>query len=407
MVRELQSKFIKTTMLVVTLLLVLFLAAMNLLNLYLSRSESRSRIGRISEESLAAFAPDAKAGRAPGGNEQLRQEPGHYFCARVSDDGTILRIDLDHAGGLTEEQAAALIDQVKTKKTGRTGSYMYSVQQRGDGTLLYTFLDISSETGGIVRVLLVTCVLGAVLWVLVFLLVLALSRRAIRPIAENVEKQRQFITNAGHELKTPLAVITANVDAQELHTGKSRWLENIRSQALRLSDLTRQMLTLAKTDESGGAAFTSTTFDASADLRDTAEVFRESAALKRMELVLHVEDGIRIHFDREQFRQMLELLFDNAVKYGKEGGALDVSFRRERRKALLKISNDCDALPDCDPDRLFERFYRADVSRSRSTGGSGIGLAVVRAVAESAGGRAGCRYEGADRITFEVELPQA
>ena len=233
-----------------------------------------------------------------------------------------------------------------------------------------------------------------------------LSRRAIAPIAENIKRQRQFITDAGHELKTPLAVILSNVDVQELHGGKSKWLDNIRSQALRLSDLTKQMLVLSKMDESGSSSFASTTFDASAVMQDTVRIFRESASLRGMQINTEIDPGIQITFSREQYQQMLELLMDNAVKYGKEDGEISVSMHANRKTVRMTFSNKCEELPDIEPNRLFDRFYRADTSRSRQTGGSGIGLAVVRAIAENSGGKANVYFRPDNVIEFVIEIPR-
>ena len=275
-----------------------------------------------------------------------------------------------------------------------------------DGSVSYAFLDVSQEMDAMLRIMLITALLGAALWFLILIIVFILSKKAIAPIAENIEKQRLFITNAGHEFKTPLAVIISNVDVQELHGGKTKWLENIRTQALRLSDLTKQMLTLAKMEETGTSAFTSTTFDASQVLEETIRIFQESAAIRGIRVQTDVEAGVEMHFPKDQYRQLLELLLDNAVKYGKENGFLSAALHADRKMVHLTFKNDCEALPDVDPDRLFDRFYRPDLSRNRNTGGSGIGLAVVRAIAEQGGGSAKAHFLENQVVEFAVELPR-
>lgn len=431
MVRELQRRFIKVTMLVVTILLVIFLAVMNIVNFALSRRDSRAVLSRIADRDAYQLrmpgAPDGgnapggpEDGNAPGGPDDVggagaAERPdmardaegslGVYFTATVNENGDVIYSDLSHASDLTEEDITPLLQSASEHETGRTGSYMYRTTLQEDGCVTYAFLDISRETEAIARILLVTAAVGIGTWFLVLLLVIFLSRRAIAPIAKNIEKQRQFITDAGHELKTPLAVIISNVDVQELHGGKTKWLENIRSQALRLSDLTKQMLTLSKMDESGASTFVSTTFDASQAMLDTVGVFRESASLRGMQISTQIEPDIQITFSREQYQQMLELLLDNAVKYGKEGGEISASLHADRRMVRMKFSNPCEQLPDIEPDRLFDRFYRADTSRSRQTGGSGIGLAVVRAIAEHSGGKANAYFRSDNVIEFVIELP--
>ena len=303
---------------------------------------------------------------------------------------------------LSDGEAAIRLQEER----GSVDGYLYYASQDPDGSVSYAFLDISQETASLIRIGLITAMLGVALWLLILVLVVFLSKKAIAPIAENMEKQRLFITNAGHEFKTPLSVIVSNVDVQELHGGKTKWLDNIRAQALRLSDLTKQMLTLAKMDESGTFAFTSTTFDASQILEDTIGVFRESASLRGIRIQTRIEAGVQMHFPKDQYQQLLELMLDNAVKYGKENGFLSVALSAERKMVQLTFRNDCDMLPEADPDQLFDRFYRPDSSRSRNTGGSGIGLAVVRAIAQQGGGSAQAKYLPDQIIEFVIELPK-
>ncbi len=454
MVKDLQRKYIKTTMLVVTILLAVFLVLVNILNYSLTRSDSRERLNQIAAENVRSM---------PGENQDTRtiaepgmdlpsgrgHNPGSYFVARLNASGAVTFYDLTHDASMTFDGMIALINQADAafapqatgetesdppvppgeegkpgeaappvpkggdgakapslqEKIGRADGYLYYAAGQMDGTVSYAFLDISQETQSMIRIILITAVLGALLWLLILVIVIFLSKRAIAPIAENIEKQRLFITNAGHEFKTPLAVIVSNVDVQELHGGKTKWLDNIRTQALRLSDLTKQMLTLAKMEESGTTAFTAVTFDAAQVLEDTIRIFRESASLRGIRIQTDVEQGVQIHFPKEQYQQMLELLLDNAVKYGKENGCLSIALHAERKQIHLSFQNDCEKLPEVDPDQLFDRFYRPDSSRNRNTGGSGIGLAVVRAIAQQQGGSAKAQYLPNEVIVFDIELP--
>ena len=507
MVKELQQKFIKNTMLVVTVLLVIFLVVLNVVNYFLSRRDSLSALDRILARSEVqvpgdrdgGILPDSlKPGEAPelSSPDTLDGLPGFYFVARVNPEGAVVFSDLTHSGGLLADDMIALLqkaddgfdvkvtgeteseypglapaegmagpsempgsaqdragdrretvagepvsgdatsgeavsgeapsgeaahevpaseDVVKKRLqedtwkrvTGTAGDYLFRAAEDTDGSVTYAFLNVSRERDSLLRILLVTIAVGVCAWLLILLLVVYMSRRAIAPIAENIQRQRRFITDAGHELKTPLAVILTNVDAQELHEGKTKWLANIRSQALRLSDLTKQMLLLSKMDESGADAFVSTTFDASQLLEDTVRLFQESAFLRGIRIRTEIEPAVQISFSRERFQQMAELLLDNAVKYGKENGTLSVSLVSTRKSVRMSFRNDCEELPDIDPDRLFDRFYRADTSRSRNTGGSGIGLAVVRAVAEHNGGKAHAIFHPDNSIEFLIELQAA
>ncbi len=496
MVHDLQRKFIKTTMLVVTILLIAFLAVMNIVNDMLSRRESISALDELMARSVSQMpgqlaegrgpepapdsapreaaapeefvpAPDSAPREAAAPERPDGQEfnPGLYFVAHADSGGAVTFSDLTHAGDLEWSVMIALLQQAgafgievtgetetetmrgyvaeapgndpqapgeepdgvqaevpgekaqapgkepggvpgtaESSVTGRAGSYMYRADRMEDGSVVYVFLDVTLQMNAAVRILLVTAAVGAAAWILILLLVIYLSGRAIAPVAESIENQRRFITDAGHELKTPVAVILANVDAQELHEGKTKWLENIRAQSLRLSDLTRQLLILSRMEETGTKKAVSTHIDISMLLQETVRAFYESASARGMRIQTQIEPDVRILFSQEQFRQMTELLMDNAVKYGKENGEISVSLERERHCVRMTFGNDCEELPDVDPDRLFERFYRADTSRSRQTGGSGIGLAVVRAIAVQNGGKAYARFTEDARIEFVIEL---
>ncbi|HCI73760.1 MAG TPA: hypothetical protein DHV42_04370 [Lachnospiraceae bacterium] len=475
MVNELKRKFIKTTMLVVTILLVVFLASVNLLNITLARRDAQASLNQIAARDLrsvpGAIAEDGIApepARVPDeGNLSFEERKGRgedlgkYFIVRISQSGAVIFCDLTHDADMDYEGMIALVNEAdvpfaakatgETETEGKNGSagfgrildperqpdpiekrdpdekgeqlpdaegntpreangrvsgHLFHAIQQKDGSVSYAFLDIRQDNASALRILLITAALGAVLWILILLVVIFLAKKAIAPIAANIEKQRQFITNAGHEIKTPLAVIVSNVDVQELHGGKTKWLDNIRTQALRLSDLTKQMLTLAKMEESGTAAFTSVTFDASQALEETVRVFRESALLRGIQIQTKIDPDVSICYPREQYQQMVELLMDNAVKYGKENGILSVTLHEERKTVSLFFRNDCEALPEIDPDQLFDRFYRSDSSRSRQTGGSGIGLAVVRAIASQGGGSAHAHFLPDQVIEFRIVIPK-
>ncbi len=352
----------------------------------------------------AGSNPPAEAGSTPPG-EAGSNSPAEAGSTPPGEAGNNPPAASD--SGVPSGGGAAPLEEGETvprEARGTVDGYMYYASQMADGSVLYAFLNISEQIEATIRIILITIALGAALWFLILLVVVFLSKKAIAPIAESIEKQRQFITDAGHEIKTPLAVIVSNVDVQELHSGKTKWLDNIRAQALRLSDLTKQMLTLSKMEESGSSVFVATTFDASKELEEMVRIFREPASLRGIAVRTDIEPGVQIHFSKEQFQQMAELLLDNAMKYGKEHGFLSVSLHGEKRTILLSFKNDCDKLPDIDPDRLFERFYRSDSSRSRQTGGSGIGLAVVRAIAEHGGGYAKAHFLPDNVIEFEIQM---
>ena len=229
----------------------------------------------------------------------------------------------------------------------------------------------------------------------------------IRPMVESYSKQKRFITDASHEIKTPLAVIDAANEVQEIESGESEWTQSIHEQVARLTALTERLVFLARMDEDS-AGFTMTSIDLSETVDKAAAPFESVAVSRGKRLSTSIASGVLAHADAAAVAQVVELLLDNATRYASEGSVIELSLRAVSRgqgkgAAELVVSNAVDELPEGDLDRLFDRFYRADVSRSSKTGGSGVGLSVVRAIAEAHGGSASVCGRG-NQITFTVRL---
>lgn len=235
------------------------------------------------------------------------------------------------------------------------------------------------------------------------LLVIALSKRAIRPIAENLAKQKQFVTAAGHEIKTPLAIILANTEAMELHNGESKWSKNIRKQTERLSGLMKNLLTLARMEE-GTAPVVMADLDMSKLTKEVADSFAESAKLKQIKLQAKIASDIKLYANREEMTQLLAILLDNAVKYSVEQADIVLTLAKRGKEVMLSCENTCEKLPDVEVDRLFDRFYRSDAARTQKSGGYGIGLSVARAIVQNHKGEITAEYKDGNRIVFKVEL---
>ena len=411
MIRALQKKFVVTAMIAVTVLLLVVLGALNVFNAvsntrqtefllddlghqaaFFPRTEDDTLPPAAAEPEPASGAPGTPAEGQPGPFEPGRRrgfldEPmdentrmsALYFVADLDDQGRVLRTDVSHIASVTEEEAAELARGLDLTQTGGSaGSYRYKVFSRPGGGYRIVFLDSAARRNAVMRVALLSLLLGSVSWLLMLALVMALSRRAIRPIAENMERQRQFVTDAGHELKTPVAIILANVDAMEMRGGESKYSRNIRSQAVRLSELMKNLLTLARVDEYS-VLEQPQRLDFSSLCREVFLPFREAAELKHIRYDMDLSDGLELMGDRNLLSQLCSILADNAVKYCPEEGAIRVSLRTENRRVCLRVSNTVTEVPDLE--RIFDRFYRADSSRNQKSGGFGIGLSAAQTIA--------------------------
>lgn len=290
--------------------------------------------------------------------------------------------------------------------SGFSGNYRYTAAVQGDETT-YVFVDCSRELASFRSFLSASVAIGCIGWLAVLAIVAVASGAVIRPMVESYSKQKRFITDASHEIKTPLAVIDAANEVQEIESGESEWTQSIHEQVARLTALTERLVFLARMDE-GSAGFTMAAIDLSEAVDKAAAPFESVAVSCGKRLSMSIASGVRAHADAAAVAQVVELLLDNATLYASEGGVIELSLRAVSRgagkdAAELVVANAADDLPEGDLDRLFDRFYRADVSRNSKTGGSGVGLSVVRAITEAHGGSATVSSHD-HQIAFTVRL---
>lgn len=455
MVKTLQKKFIITAMIAITVLLVVTLGAVNVFNISRLQNEMNNTLTMLVENDgmrpgdnvgnpqLATVTdgmpeppvtdgadqtrmelpvpetgatdnqpepPEAKNDKRPNlFNPEISEDmamAARYFLVRFDMDGKIVYTDVNNISSVDEVAANAYAREVYAsgKTSGKKEEFRYRVQASKDGRgTNIVFLNVSSDRQSILAVLLISSLIFVVGWGLMLLLVIALSKRAIRPIAENLEKQKQFVTDAGHEIKTPLAIILANTEAMELHNGESKWSKNIRKQTERLSGLMKNLLTLARMEE-GTVPVVMADLDMSKLTKEVADSFVESAKLKQIELQTKIASDIKLHANREAMTQLLTILLDNAIKYSIEQADIVLTLAKRGKEVTLCCENTCEKLPDVEADRLFDRFYRSDAARTQKSGGYGIGLSVARAIVQNHKGKISAEYKDGNRIVFKVEL---
>lgn len=328
-----------------------------------------------------------------------------YFWVRFNESGEAIEIDTSHIAAVSEtiagNMAADIYGTSHTK--GYKSSYRYYVKEMETGGTLILFKDCSSDLSNSIKLLRNSFILMFVCLIAMFILVWTMSGHAVYPVVESLEKQKRFITDAGHELKTPLAVISANVDVIELDNGKSEWTQSIKNQVNRMTALVKNMLTLSRMEEENVKLIFSD-IDLSSILMETAKSFEAVAESSGKKYSIDIESGVHIKGDKNSMTQLASLLIDNAMKYSSDEGNISVRMNKGRH-IEFEVSNTCDNMPDGDLDRLFDRFYRADTSRNRKSGGYGIGLSVARAIAVSHGGNIEAIRDGDDIIRFLVMLP--
>jgi hypothetical protein len=412
MIWKLQKKFITITALCLLAVMVVLLVGINAANVAQVNSDSDQLLRMLSDN--GGKFPDEKKHKRPFELELTpeTQFRTRYFTVRAganagADGKPALEVlDSTHIAALTEEEileyAAAVAVSASVK--GTMGNYRYMVTANSDGSRFMVFLDCQESIRSIRNFILLSVVVGLVCMVVVTALVWVFSRRAIKPTIDAVERQKQFITDAGHEIKTPLSIILANTEVLELEQGESQWTSSIRNQVTRLNVLVRNLLELSRLDEVTQEMLEFAEVNVSELLESAVDAFAAPMQTRGLTCLEGIEAGVVIRADQQCLSQLMSILLDNAVKYARDNSQVEVELHTSGKRVELSVYNVCQHVPE-DLDRLFERFYRADESRSRKTGGYGIGLSVARGIAQAHKGRIyaeGCR-EG---IRFVVVLPR-
>ena len=440
MVNKLRKKFVITAMLSLLLILVIMIAVINIVNVVQVISDADDMLqvlyenggyfpGMMAAGRDPADAPDGERIQFQEGEQQdkvpipRQNDPfafqhlknmhsaempyqSRYFWVKYDSTGTVTETDIRHIATITEDSAVTYASSVyeSGREKGFLHSYRYRAGQNDDSSYMIIFADLSGQLINIYRLLGQSLLIGAIALIAMFVLVFLFSGQAGAPVVESLEKQKRFITDAGHELKTPLAVISANIDVLELEAGKSEWTGSIRNQIKRMNSLVKNLLTLSRMDEERMHVVYSD-FDMSAAVKETALSFEAVAESKSKKYRMDIEDGIHLTGDKNAIVQLSSLLLDNAIKYSSDNGYIHILLSKDKN-IVLEVSNTSDCIPQGNLDRLFDRFYRADSSRSRESGGYGIGLSVAQAIAQSHGGRIEALRDGDKIIRFVVTLPK-
>lgn len=304
----------------------------------------------------------------------------HFLCF-ANAEGMLMR--LDGTENYTEDDAQTMLDYVleKGKTDGWYGSLQYFRKDYDRGTLV-VFSDRSAEQLLLHKVLLVSILVFLLMEGVVFLLTMILTKRAMRPMQETFERQRQFISDAGHELKTPLTIISANVDILHDEIGENKWLSYIQSQAERMRVLVGEMMNLTKL-EMGDKEKDFVDFSLSEAVSGAALPFEGQAFEQEKQLELEIQEDISYHGNPDQIKQLVGIFMDNALKYSKEHGEIRVTLQQVQNKKTLKVYNTGKGIPESEKEKIFQRFYRNDASRARATGGYGLGLSIAQSIADA------------------------
>lgn len=378
MIKQLQRRFIGVSMLAATLMMILLLGTVNGLAHY--------GMIRGLDYTLQTLVKRESVPKEDLLDKHIPPDSGRFarrnFSVTFDEANRVKRVDMTNDMGITEEEATAFAGDALTDgaERGFTGEYRYRIHALDTGTKVF-LLDYSLERDMVNNFFFISVGVLAGALFLVFGLLKLMMKPAIRPVVESYEKQKRFITDAGHELKTPLAIISADAEVLELETGQSEWAKSIHTQVNRLKTLTEELVALSRMDEDT-PHFTVSVLSLSDLVSDVVAGFEPAFAVKNRHLVTDIEERMMVSGDHDSLEKLVSILLDNALKYADGPGAVSVCLKPMGKRARLTVSNPAMELEPGRHDEFFDRFYRADPSRNRETGGYGIGLAIARSAVE-------------------------
>lgn len=412
MIKQLQKRFILAAMLSLTLVLTVIIGSGSFMNYYAIISQADETLttlvennGTFPKDSVEEYLAAKKAFLCGAGEPP--PDISYYFIVFMSETGQPLSINLRNIMKVDDETAVSYADSVWNtgKTTGFLDGYRYlrADAQGQDGELLI-FLDCEQKLLSFQNFLFTSLLTSLVGLFAVCILLMILAKGIVRPISESYEKQKRFITDAGHELKTPLTIISADADVLEMQQGSNEWLTDIRIQTERLSRLTHDLIFLAKMEE-GNKAVHVKEFSISDVAEQSVQAFQSLAKVQQKEFSSQIQPGLMLCGDPSQIERLFSVLLDNALKYSRPEGKISVALQPHKHSIRLEVFNTTDFIEKEQPPRLFDRFYRMDPSRSSETGGHGIGLSIAKAVVLAHGGEIAAASQDERSLKVSVILP--
>ncbi|MBR0387743.1 MAG: GHKL domain-containing protein [Clostridia bacterium] len=409
MIKKLQHRFIRIALVSLATAMILVVLVVNAANWISVRNELRDTLSFLAENGGSA-SREAMNGRMQGRNRHARNlvSESRWFSVSFDSNGMRRNMNLLNMDELDEASAIELAKQALQSglESGFLDDYLYQIQVSPRDGQAVLFLNCETKLAAVRNLALISglaCLAGIFF---AFVAVALASRKAIEPTIRTMEQQKQFITNASHELKTPLTVISTNMELLQMEQPDNPWVKSTQKQAGQMRHLVDELVYLSRMEEEN-APLVMETLSAAPLIRETAEPFLAMAEYQGKTMTVDAEDNLTLRGDRTSIQRLLSTLLDNAVKYSPEEGAIRVSARSEGRYVMLTVSNDvAQPLSEEQCRQLFDRFYRADPSRNKEKqNGFGIGLAIAAAIVEKHGGHISAGMEE-NRLGFSCRLPK-
>ena len=405
MLKKLRVKFIAVTLSVTALVLLTIIGFINIhnyndivANADLTLRMLQSNGGRFPTRQPQDKQPPEGETKPPEAESEMSMKPDiwqddlrrmspeapfetRFFSVTMDDSGNIIKTDIDKIAAVDDEKAGeyALAIYDNGNECGFCDNYRYIKGASSDGNGLYIFLDCTKSLDQFHEFLRAGILISVSGLAVVSLLVIIFSGVVMKPFAELHQKQKRFITDANHELKTPLTVINASCEILEYNTGENEWTDAIKEQVGHLTELTNKLVFLSRMDEDN-KKYIMTDFSLSEVAEEAVRPFYSVAKADGKSLECNIEPNLSCHGDMGMIKELFSLLLDNAIKYSDAEGNIKLSVTANGKTGKIVVSNTTDGVPKGNLDVLFERFYRLDKSRNSNTGGHGVGLSVAKSI---------------------------
>lgn len=325
-----------------------------------------------------------------------------FYSVALSKNGEMLAADNDGRFVYDDEELAEIAREIADggKEQGSMGSLIFLMADKGGYTLV-AFMDNTVMQGSMATLFRYTCVFGGVAILLLFFLAVYLAKKIVKPLEESYRRQKQFISDAGHELKTPVSIISANAELLARETGNSQWLSNIQYENERMGVLVAQLLELARTENVSPQM---ECIDLGRLVSGEALPFESVAFENGVMLESSVADGVQVRGNSAQLKQLISILLDNAIRHCRPDGTVGIVLVKGKNAAFLSVINDGKEIPKEQREKIFERFYRADPARNSASGNYGLGLAIAKAVVTAHRGRIEVLCHEA-KVEFAIRIP--
>lgn len=412
-ISRLRFKLIAVSMAVTLLILGLIVGGINFINFKKVIDNADNTINYLTNnyntEETRPEPPDEEGGGDgfrpfdDGISPEVKFE-SRYFVVSFDSEGNVASSDTKHVFAVSEEDSIKIAKKIYEGSSDRGfyRNFRYAkISLNGYNAVMC--LDVYNGLYSANYFLIVSLSASFIGWITVIIIVLAFSKRIIAPVSKSYEKQKRFISDAGHEIKTPLAIIEADIGVMEINDGENEWLDDIKTQVRRLARLTNDLIHLSKLDE-GKDSLKFIDFSVSDLAKETVTSFTGLATVNNKKLEANIQPNLTLKGDTESIRELLTILLDNAIKYSTGDGNISLEVKKKNGHIVIEASNSAKNLTKENAEHLFDRFYRADESRNSETGGHGIGLSMAKAIVNAHNGKITAEVTENEELRIKVVI---